>query len=47
MEIYHMDFRTLTNTIGRIRITYFNDIYIPGTGEGRDVWIKNPEIKMH
>jgi hypothetical protein len=47
METYRMDFRTSTNTIGRIRITYFNDIYIPGTNEGRDVWIKNPEIKMH
>lgn len=45
MEIYRMNFQTTANTIGRIRITYFNDIYIPKTGEGRDVWIKDPEIK--
>jgi hypothetical protein len=47
MEIYRMDFQTTANTIGRIRITYFNDIYIPGTGEGRDVWIKDLNIKLH
>ena len=44
MEIYRMDFQTTANTIGRIRITYFNDVYIPGTGEGRDVWIKDLNI---
>ena len=44
METYHMDFQTTADTIGRIRITYFNDIYIPGTGEGRDVWIKEVKI---
>jgi hypothetical protein len=44
METYHMDFQTTANTIGRIRITYFNDIYIPETGEGRDVWIKEVKI---
>ena len=40
METYRMDFQTTADTIGRIRITYFNDIYIPGTGEGRDVWLR-------
>ncbi len=40
METYRMYFRTAADTIGRIRITYFNDIYIPGTGEGRDVWLR-------
>jgi hypothetical protein len=40
METYPMDFQTTANTMGRIRITYFNDIYIPETGEGRDVWIR-------
>jgi hypothetical protein len=44
METYRMDFQTTANTIGRIRITYFNDIYIPETGEGRDVWIKEVKI---
>lgn len=47
METYRMDFQTTANTIGRIRITYFNDVYIPETGEGRDVWIKDLDIKMH
>jgi hypothetical protein len=47
METYRMNFHTTTQTIGRIRITYFNDIYIPETGEGRDVWIKDLEIKTH
>jgi hypothetical protein len=44
MKTYRMDFQTTTNTIGRIRITYFNDIYIPETGEGRDVWIRGVTI---
>jgi hypothetical protein len=44
METYRMDFQTTANTIGRIRFTYFNDIYIPETGKGRDVWIKEVKI---
>ncbi len=40
METYRMDFQASANTIGRIRIAYFNDIYIPGTNEGRDVWLR-------
>ena len=44
METYRLDFQTTANTIGRIRITYFNDIYIPETEEGRDVWIKEVKI---
>lgn len=44
METYRMDFQTTANTMGRIRITYFNDIYIPETGKGRDVWIKDLNI---
>jgi hypothetical protein len=46
VETYRMEFQTAVKTIGRIRITYFNDIFIPETGEGRDVWIKDPNIKM-
>jgi hypothetical protein len=45
LETYRMDFQTTANTIGRIRITYFNDIYIPETGEGRDVWIREIMIR--
>jgi hypothetical protein len=44
MKIYRMDFQTTTKTLGRIRITYFNDLYIPETGKGRDVWIKEVKI---
>lgn len=41
MHMYEMDFQTETSVIGRIRITYFNDIYIPETKKGRDVWLKD------
>jgi hypothetical protein len=44
METYRMDFQAAANTMGRIRITYFNDIYIPETKEGRDVWIREVKI---
>jgi hypothetical protein len=47
METYRMDFQTTDDTIGRIRIAYFNDIYIPGTGEGRDVWLREIMITAH
>jgi hypothetical protein len=47
METFHMDFQTEANTIGRIRITFFNDIYIPKTEEGRDVWIRELVIKAN
>ena len=41
MEPYRMSIQTPADTIGRIRITYFNDLYLPETKEGRDVWIRN------
>ena len=44
MKTYRMDFQAAANTMGRIRITYFNDIYIPETKEGRDVWIREVKI---
>lgn len=45
MKTYSMNFKTETDTIGRIRITYFNDLHIPEAKEGRDVWMKNLVIK--
>lgn len=44
MKPYRMDFQTTANSMGRIRVTYFNDIYIPETKEGRDVWIREVKI---
>jgi hypothetical protein len=44
MAGYRMDFNIPADTIGRVRITYFNDIYIPETKKGRDVWLKNLKI---
>jgi hypothetical protein len=41
METYRINIQSLTDTLGRIRITYFNDLYLPKTKEGRDVWIRN------
>jgi hypothetical protein len=44
MEPYRMQFEIRDTTIGRIRITYFNDLFVPETGKGRDVWIKGFNI---
>jgi len=44
MKTFRMDFQAAANTMGRIRITYFNDIYIPETKAGRDVWIREVKI---
>lgn len=44
METFRMDFQITTNTIGRIRAAYFNDLFIPETKQGRDVWIKEVKI---
>ena len=41
MQTYHMSVQSPADTIGRFRITYFNDLYLPKTKEGRDVWIRN------
>ena len=41
METYRINIQTPADTLGRIRITYFNDLYLPKTKEGRDVWIRN------
>lgn len=38
-SLYHMLFHTTEDTIGRISITFFNDVYIPETKQGRDVWL--------
>ncbi|MGE5340245.1 MAG: hypothetical protein ACM3SY_02080 [Candidatus Omnitrophota bacterium] len=46
MEPVTAHFRMNTDAIGRIRITYFNDLYIPETHEGRDVWVKNVTISQ-
>jgi hypothetical protein len=47
MNPYRMNFKTGVETIGRIRLTYFNDIFIPKTGKGRDVWVKEFTIIKH
>ena len=44
MKPYRIDFKTETDTIGKIRITYFNDLHVPEEKEGRDVWLKNLTI---
>lgn len=45
MADYGMDFQVKTGTIGRIRVIYFNDLYVPETREGRDVWLRDIKIK--
>jgi hypothetical protein len=47
MEPYRMIFNVESDTMGRIRITYFNDVYIPETGTGRDVRLKNLTIRKN
>ncbi len=42
---YRVKFDTVSEMLGRIRITYFNDVYIPGKKKGRDVWINNISIE--
>jgi hypothetical protein len=44
MAVYAMGFQSKTGTPARIRVTYFNDLYIPETRKGRDVWLKDIEI---
>jgi hypothetical protein len=46
MQPYQLNFKTNVDTIGRIRISYFNDIYIPETNKGRDVWMKYLNIRL-
>jgi len=45
MAVYNMDFQTETAAMGRIRVTYFNDLYIPETRKGRDVWLRDVKVK--
>jgi hypothetical protein len=45
MVRYWMTFRVKTGTIGRVRISYFNDLYLPETKQGRDVWIRQLTIR--
>ncbi len=47
MKTYRFHFQTGNDTIGRIRIGYFNDLYVPNTKEGRDVWIKELTISIN
>jgi len=41
MKTYSFLFSTNKTTTGRIRITYFNDLYLPETKQGRDTWVKD------
>jgi len=41
MKTYKMEFQIEQAVTGRLSIIYFNDLYIPETKKGRDVWIKD------
>lgn len=45
MADYAMDFQSETDTIGRVRLTYFNDLYLPEIKKGRDVWLRDVNVK--
>lgn len=49
MKTYRLPFpiRDTGVITARIRLTYFNDLYVPETKQGRDVWIKNIRILRH
>lgn len=44
MSHFRLIFHNETSSVGRIRLVFFNDLYIPDTKEGRDVWIKDLKI---
>ncbi len=44
MKRYYLYFDIDAETIGRIRNTYYNDLYVPEKRKGRDVWIRNVTI---
>jgi hypothetical protein len=44
MKPYRMAFNIVKETVGRVQITYFNDVHIEGTYKGRDVFIKDVAI---
>jgi len=44
MNRYSLSFPVPQATTGRIRITYYNDLQIAGTGKGRDVWLRDITI---
>jgi hypothetical protein len=41
MKHYNLEFICPGETVGRIRISYFNDFQVAGSHKGRDAWIKN------
>jgi hypothetical protein len=45
MKAYGLTFRVDSDTIGRVRISYYNDLHIEGTFKGRDVFIKDVGFK--
>lgn len=45
MQPYGMDFTATEETPGRIRVSFFNDLQIPGSRKGRDVWLKDMAIE--
>lgn len=45
MEPYSMDFTAPAETPGRIRVSFFNDLQIPGSRKGRDVWLKDMAVE--
>jgi len=44
MHDYAMVFHTTGPSFGRVRISFFNDVYLPESREGRDVFIENVSI---
>ncbi len=43
---YNMPFQVNKSAIGRIRITYFNDLQEVGTQKGRDLWLDDVTIEL-
>ncbi len=44
-KIYRIPFNTKADTIGRVSITFFNDVFLADIRQGRDVWVD--EISIH
>lgn len=44
MNRYSVSFPITQNTIGRVRITYFNDVQMADSLKGRDVWLQGISI---
>lgn len=45
MKNYDLIFSLSKDTIGRVRITFYNDLHLEGTLKGRDVFIKDVSIQ--